>query len=117
LSLILLALMFAMALTAWSGAPGRNPVHSNTSGQPDRYGGRFEGLLGAPLMASGVYVLPILLPRIDPRRARYDALAGACAILRTASSGSAWPCMRCSCRGPGAARVTCTSSCPCQWAW
>jgi uncharacterized membrane protein len=83
LALIIIATMFVLAAVSWSGAPDQIPVHWNWSGQPDRFGGRFEGLLGLPLAAAGVYALLLWLPHIDPRRKNYDAFAGPFAIIRT----------------------------------
>lgn len=48
----------------------------------DRYGGRFEGLLAIPLLALGIYVLMLLLPRLDPGRANYEAFGSVYATLR-----------------------------------
>jgi len=45
---LLLAAMFVLAALTWPGAPERIPVHWNLHMQVDRYGGRFEGLLGLP---------------------------------------------------------------------
>ncbi len=81
--LILLA-MFAAAAVAWPHAPDRIPVHWNISGQPDRYGGRFEGLLLMPLVALGLYALLLVVPRIDPGRANYDRFRGAYNAIRIA---------------------------------
>ncbi len=44
-----------------------------------------EGLLGLPAAALAVYLLLLVLPRIDPRRRSYDLFAGAYAALRFAS--------------------------------
>ena len=81
---LLLAGMFALAAVTWSGAPDRIPVHWNLHQHVDRYGGRFEGLLGLPLTALGLYVLMLLVPRIDPGRANYAAFLGAFTTLRLA---------------------------------
>jgi uncharacterized membrane protein len=86
-SLVMLAAMFAMAAATWSGAPERIPVHWDLSGQPDRFGGKLEGLLGLPLVALGIYALLLALPRIDPRRAHYDSFRVVYAVLRTALVG------------------------------
>lgn len=83
LALTMIATMFVLAAVSWSSAPSQVPVHWNWAGEPDRFGGRFEGLFGLPLAAAGVYVLLPLLPRIDPRKKNYDAFAGAFAIIRT----------------------------------
>jgi uncharacterized membrane protein len=79
---IVLAAMFAAGAIAWPNAPERIPAHWNISGQVDRYGGKFEGLLLMPLIALGIYVLMLVLPRIDPGRANYARFAGAYTVIR-----------------------------------
>ena len=79
---LLIAAMFVFAAATWGSAPDRIPVHWNISGQVDRWGGKFEGLLAIPLLALVIYVLMIVLPRFDPGRANYDAFAGPYATLR-----------------------------------
>jgi uncharacterized membrane protein len=81
---IILAGMFAGAAIAWPHAPDRIPVHWTINGQVDRYGGRFEGLLLMPLVALGIYVLMLVLPRIDPGRANYARFRGAYNAIRIA---------------------------------
>ena len=49
--LLVIAAMFAAAAAVWPSAPDAIPVHWNVSGEVDRYGGRFEGLLLLPLAA------------------------------------------------------------------
>jgi uncharacterized membrane protein len=83
-SLFLLVAMFLLAGVTWSTAPDEIPVHWGIGGEPDRYGGRFEGLLLAPLIALGIYGLLLVLPRIDPRRAHYERFSDVYALLRTA---------------------------------
>jgi uncharacterized membrane protein len=80
----LLALMFALAAWVWGIAPERVPVHFGVSGQPDGYGSRFEGLFLVPLMALGIYLLMLVLPRLDPGRANYTTFAGAYRWIRLA---------------------------------
>jgi uncharacterized membrane protein len=82
--LVLLAGMFALAASSWSTAPDRIPVHWGLSGAPDRFGGRFEGLLAIPLFAAALYLLMLFLPRVDPGRANYEAFAHAYATFRLA---------------------------------
>jgi uncharacterized membrane protein len=88
LSLAMLAAMFILAATAWPWAPDRIPVHWTFFGLPDRFGGKWEGLLSVPLEALVLYVFLLLLPRIDPRRANYDAFSGPYTIIRTALVGA-----------------------------
>ena len=87
LALGMIAAMFLLAAVTWSAAPEQIPVHWNWAGQPDRFGGRFEGLLGLPLAAAGLYALLLFLPRLDPRRKNYEAFAAPFAIIRTAVVG------------------------------
>jgi len=78
----LLILMFLLAAAAWGAAPDHMPIHWNLAGQPDRWGGRFEGLLAVPFAALGLYLLMLLLPRVDPGRANYATFASAYANVR-----------------------------------
>jgi len=79
---LVLAGMFLLASVSWSTAPERIPLHWNVAGQVDRYGGKVEGLLLIPFLAVGVYLLFLVLPRIDPGRANYPRFAGAYQVIR-----------------------------------
>jgi uncharacterized membrane protein len=79
---VLLLALFTLAAVSWSVAPDRIPVHWGLSGQPDRWGGRFEGLMMPPLLALGIYLLLLFLPRIDPGRANYATFAHTYATVR-----------------------------------
>lgn len=82
-SLFLLVAMFILSGITWSAVPDSIPVHWGFSGQPDRYGSKFEGLLSTPLITLGLYLLLLLLPRIDPRGERYRRFSGVYLVLRT----------------------------------
>lgn len=73
---LLLAGMFVLALASWNRVPDSLPVHWNLRGEVDRMGGKFEGLLAVPLTTLGLYVLFLLLPRIDPGRENYARFLG-----------------------------------------
>ena len=62
--------MFALSLWAWGQLPSgaQIPVHWGPNGEPDRYGGKFEGLMLMPLIFLGITALLAVVPRIDPRR-------------------------------------------------
>jgi uncharacterized membrane protein len=83
--LAILGAMFAMAAATWSSAPDQIPVHWNAAGDVDRYGGKFEGLLLLPLMATGMYLLLRFVPRVDPGRANYAGFAPTYALIRIAT--------------------------------
>lgn len=82
---LILASMFIASVIAWPNAADRVPVHWGLNGDVDRYGGKFEGLLLLPLIATGTYVLLLLLPRIDPGKANYPRFAGAYVVIRIAT--------------------------------
>jgi uncharacterized membrane protein len=83
LSLLLLVAMFVAAGVVWPSAPDEIPTHFGGSGEPDSYGGKFEGLLILPLSALGLYVLLLVLPRVDPRKEHYARFQGAWTAIRT----------------------------------
>lgn len=72
---LIVAAMFVAAALAWPNVPDSIPVHFGPSGEPNRYGGKFEGLLVLPLIALAVLVLLKFLPKIDPMRAHYGQFA------------------------------------------
>ena len=80
----IVAAMFALAALAWNSAPDRIPVHWTFNGAIDRYGSRFEGLLGFPLITLAVYLVLRFLPKIDPGRSNYQTFASSYAIVRMA---------------------------------
>ncbi len=81
---LIIATMFGLAAWVWRSAPDSLPVHWGLSGAPDRYGGKFEALLMPPLLALGVYVLMLVLPRLDPGRANYANFRSAYVWIRYA---------------------------------
>ena len=86
-SLAMLIGMFILAAVTWSTAPDRIPIHWTLSGEPDGFADKFGGLIGLPLVTVGVYLALLFLPRIDPRRANYDAFRTPYAMIRTTIIG------------------------------
>jgi uncharacterized membrane protein len=78
----MLAVMFGLALWRWPLTGDQVPVHWNSMGQADGYGGRFEGLLLLPLASLGIYALLLFLPRFDPGRANYNQFVKSYDLLR-----------------------------------
>ncbi len=80
--LALIAAMFVVAAVSWQQVPDRIPVHWNLQGEVDGYGGRFMGLLLLPLVTLGIYVLLLVLPRLDPGYVNYQSFAGTYYLIR-----------------------------------
>ncbi|MBX3414958.1 MAG: SdpI family protein [Pirellulales bacterium] len=76
--------MFAASAILWGQAPERIPVHWNLAGEPDRYGGKFEGLLLAPLIGLGLYLLLLVLTWIASRYSTHESFARGSQIIRLA---------------------------------
>lgn len=68
-SLIVLT-MLSLAAWAWQQIPDTQmiPVHYGVDGLPDRYGGKFEAILGAPLLGVVLTAIFAIIFRIEPRR-------------------------------------------------
>ena len=71
----LIAAMWGFSAAVWARLPDRIPMHWNIAGDVDRYGGRLEGALFVPALATIVWLVMRALPRIDPRRENYARFA------------------------------------------
>lgn len=80
--LAVLAAMWGIAAWAWDRIPGHIPVHFGANGAVDRFGGRSEGLLVLPAVASVAYALLLVWPSLDPRKERFAQFARPYAIVR-----------------------------------
>ena len=81
---VLILAMFLVGALMWNSAPKRIPMHWNSVGQVNDYGGKFEGLFLLPLAALGTYLLTLFLPRADPLRDNYARFANVYTIVRYA---------------------------------
>lgn len=81
---LIIAAMFVAAAIVWPTVSGQIPVHWDAHGNVDGYGGKFEGLLLLPLIALGLYILLLFLPRVDPGRANYAQFSGPFLVVRYA---------------------------------
>lgn len=79
---LLVAAMFVTAGAVWTSVPEPMPVHWNLHGEVDGYGSRFTGLLLLPSIALGMYLLLLVIPRLDPGRANYPSFATAYNVIR-----------------------------------
>lgn len=104
LAWLLLAGAWLAAAWVYPGMPERMPTHWNIHGQVDGYGGRFVGVLLLPLSATGLYLLLLALPRLDPFRANYTRFRSTFRLFRlllpgflillwglTIASAKGWP--------------------------
>ena len=80
--LLLLALDVAFGLWSWGRMPARVPVHWNMAGEADRWGAPWMNAILLPGIAAGLYLVLLVLPLIDPRRANYALFEGTGRLFR-----------------------------------
>ena len=68
---LLVAAMWAFALAVYPRLPDRIPTHWNLRGEADGWGGPGAAFL-FPAIGTGTWLLMMVLPRIDPRRANWE---------------------------------------------
>ncbi|MDZ4169935.1 MAG: SdpI family protein [Coriobacteriia bacterium] len=70
LPLVMIALMFAVGAYVYPHLPAQIPVHWNAAGEIDRWAqSTVWNVFAEPLMALGFYVLFMVMPYFDPKRA------------------------------------------------
>jgi len=74
---VLAALNFLAGILAYPRLPDKVPTHWNFAGEVDGWGTAWEGAFLLPLIYLGVYILFILLPKIDPKRRNYAQMGKA----------------------------------------
>lgn len=75
-ALVCIGAMLVFGALVYGRLPDQVPVHWGIDGQPDRWGSRLEAVLLLPAISAGLWLLLLILPRIDPRRASYAAFEG-----------------------------------------
>ena len=73
LCIVVMAIFGALV---YNQLPAQVPMHWGVNGQVDRTGSRIEGVLFMPLLSIGLWLLLLVLPRIDPRRNSYALFKG-----------------------------------------
>ena len=68
---IILLLPFLYIPFVWDMLPESIPTHWNFQGEADNYSSKTWGTLFLPLLNMGMYLLLLLLPKIDPRKKNY----------------------------------------------
>jgi len=80
--LLLLAIPLIAAFLIYPYMPDMVPIHWNTQGEVDNYGSREFGTFFLPLLNIGLYVLFVVLPQLDPKKANYEKFLGSYKLIR-----------------------------------
>lgn len=65
-------------LIVWKQIPEQVPIHFNLKGEADNYGSKYL----FPLLHIGLYLLLLILPKIDPRKKNYEIFSSTYFKLR-----------------------------------
>lgn len=81
--LILFASLVA-AVLVYPRMPERVPTHWNLNGEVDDYSSRLFGTFFLPVLNIAMYVLFLVLPKLDPKRANYEKFGSSYQIIKYA---------------------------------
>lgn len=71
--LVMIALAFIAGIALYYQMPDPMPAHWNVAGEVDGYMPRFWGLFMMPLILVGIFLIYLVIPRIDPLKANIAA--------------------------------------------
>lgn len=69
--LLILLIALIVAFLVYPSMPDRVPIHWNVNGEVDNYGSREFGTFFLPILNVLMYVLFIVMPNFDPKKANY----------------------------------------------
>lgn len=81
-ALVVLAAMFVAGIILYPHLPELVPAHWNFRGEVDNYFNRFWGAFAPTLMGSGIYLLMLFAPYLDPKRENYPRFSKAYWVVR-----------------------------------
>jgi uncharacterized membrane protein len=82
LPLVLIALMFIAGAVLYPSLPATIPTHWGASGPPDAYSAKSAlSVFGMPLLSLGLYLLFLIIPFFDPKRANIIRSKKAYAVI------------------------------------
>lgn len=79
---IMLVIPFVFIAMYWNKFPDRIPTHFNGDGVPDDYSSKGFGLFLLPLVNIAMYIMFIILPKIDPSRRNYGLFLDKYNVIR-----------------------------------
>lgn len=82
--LLILIIPFIVGTILYPHMPDQVPIHWNVHGEVDGYGSKLFGAFGLPVLNLGMYILFIVLPKIDPKRNDYPKFNNAYLAIRYA---------------------------------
>ncbi len=68
LNILLIIIAFIESISVYHKLPNQIASHWNLQGQVDGYSGKFSGAFFVPILMLGLYILFIIMPKIDPKK-------------------------------------------------
>lgn len=81
-SLVIIAVVILSSLYFYSIFPETVAIHWNSKGEVDGWGSKFFGAFFIPLLLLGLYGMFLTLPKIDPKKDRYQEFGRAYKIFQ-----------------------------------
>ena len=82
--LFLIILSFLASFYFYKNFPETVPVHWNMDGVADSWGSSFKAAFTFPVINIGIYLIFLILPRVDPKKERYKQFTRTYNVLKTA---------------------------------
>lgn len=82
LLLLILFSSLVFAVVIYSYMPDQVPIHWNIEGEIDNYGSKAFGTFFIPLLNIGMYILFLVLPKLDPKKESYKEFERSYTIIR-----------------------------------
>ncbi len=82
LAVLLIIASFIGGIVAYPYLPDMVPSHWNIYGQVDNYSSKHWGAFGIPILSASIYLLMVIIPRIDPRKENYPRFQKAYKLLK-----------------------------------
>lgn len=82
LLLVIILIPFIIIPLVWNSLPEQIPMHWNFEGMVDNWAPRFPGIFYLPLFNIALYILFLVIPKLDPRKRNYSLFMGAYKAIR-----------------------------------
>jgi uncharacterized membrane protein len=86
-SIVVIVVSFVLSFYFYQHFPTLVPTHWNIQGQANGFSSRAFAAFFFPWLILGIYLLLSVIPRIDPRRDRYQEFAGAYSLIKNCIIG------------------------------
>lgn len=80
---VLLIIPFPLIMALWNQFPDQVPIHWNFNGEANSFAPKSWGVFLGPIINIALYLLLLIVPKIDPRRANFEKFGKVYRIIRS----------------------------------